>query len=171
MSCCTSSLIHSGNSQELETLAIREMRPEDLPTVLLIDRVSSSSPWSERMFLDELTHPYASCYVLTKGTSAEEILAYICFRIIGKESEVLNLCVSPSYRRQGLGRKLMEFYLSRCVSRGIERSYLEVCLSNDGALRLYRSLLYEVVGRRKGFYQGRFDALTMRKTFSKREAL
>lgn len=146
---------------------LRKMRPEDLSKVLAIEAVSSSTPWSERMFLDELSHPFASCYVLEKGSSRGEVLGYICFRILGKESEVLKLSVSPSSRRCGLGRRLMEFYLGCSVAQGVERSYLEVCPSNEGALQLYRSLSYEVAGRRKGFYLGRFDALTMVKKLCK----
>jgi ribosomal-protein-alanine N-acetyltransferase len=146
---------------------LRKMRPEDLPKVLAIEAVSSSTPWSEQMFLDEISHPFSSCYVLEESSSPGEVLGYICFRILGKESEVLNLSVSPSFRRCGLGRKLMEFYLGYSVAQGVERSYLEVCSSNEGALQLYRSLSYEVTGRRKGFYLGRFDAFTMVKKLCK----
>lgn len=151
------------------TFSFRRMKPEDLPSVLAMEAVSSLTPWSEQMFLDELSNPFASCYVLEGEPPDEGVSAYICFRILGKESEVLNLCVSPSFRGQGLGRRIMEFYIESCIAQGVERSYLEVCSSNDPALRLYRSLSYDVVGRRKGFYQGRFDALTLVKTLRKDE--
>lgn len=158
---------HSEIKADSTETTLRKMRPEDLPGVLAIEAVSSSTPWSERMFLNELSHPFASCYVLEESSSPGEVLGYICFRILEKESEVLNLSVSPSSRRRGLGRKLMEFYLGCSVAQGVERSYLEVCSSNEGALQLYRSLFYEVAGRRKGFYLGRFDALTMVKKLYK----
>ncbi len=151
----------------LVSSAIRKMRPQDLPDVLAIEKRSSVTPWSERMFLDEFSNPFAFCYVIEEGGAVKRLVAYICFRILGNESEVLNLCVSPSWRGQGFGRKLMEFYLESCLAQGVERSYLEVCSSNDRAMGLYRSLSYEVVGRRKRFYQGRFDAFTLMKTLRK----
>lgn len=166
------------NRNDLETLAhpsapqgagerqmrIREMEPGDLEEVLFIEQASSLTPWSRRMFMDELAHPLASCFVVTdEGPSQPGLAGFICFRNVGNESEVLNLSVHPLYRRQGVGRKLMEFYLERCAALDIERSHLEVRISNEEALGLYRSFSYEVVGTRKKFYQGRFDALLMTK--------
>ena len=145
-------------------MMIREMEPRDLEEVLPMEQASALSPWSRQMFIDELIHPLASCYVITEdGQSRPALAGFICFRNVENESELLNLSVHPLYRRQGVGRKLMQFYLDRCDALGIEKSHLEVSVSNEEALGLYRSFSYKEVGMRKKFYQGRFDALLMMK--------
>jgi len=145
-------------------MKIREMVPQDLEELLPMEQASSLAPWSRQMFLDELAHPRASCFVLTvEDLSGPVLTGFICFRDVGKESELLNLTVHARYRRQGVGRRLMQFYLDRCAAQGIERSHLEVNVSNEAALRLYRSFSYEQVGLRKRFYQGSVDALLLTK--------
>ena len=147
-----------------EKMTIRKMDPRDLEELLPVEQASSLTPWSRQMFMDELAHPLASCFVLAVEDPSESVLAgFICFRDVEKESEILNLSVHPRYRRQGVGRRLMQFYLDRCAAQCIERSHLEVSVSNEAALRLYRSFSYEEVGLRKRFYQGRVDALLLTK--------
>jgi [ribosomal protein S18]-alanine N-acetyltransferase len=147
---------------------IREMDPRDIEELLPMERVSSLTPWSRQMFLNELKSPLSSCFVVTaEGGSPRVLAGFICFRAVDKESEILNLCVHPLYRRQGMGRRLMEFYLDRCAARGIEISHLEVSVSNEAALNLYRSFSYEQVGLRKRFYRGKIDALLLTRTIEK----
>jgi ribosomal-protein-alanine N-acetyltransferase len=149
---------------ERRTMTIREMESRDLEELLPMEQASSLTPWSRKMFMDELTDPLASCLVLMVEDPSRPILAgFICFRSVGDESELLNLSVHPLHRRQGVGRRLMQFYLDRCAAQGIEKSHLEVSVSNEAAIGLYFSLSYEKVGMRKGFYQGRVDALLLMK--------
>jgi ribosomal-protein-alanine N-acetyltransferase len=61
------------------------------------------------------------------------------------EVEVLNLAVDPAFRRQGIGTRLLLSIASRHV-------FLEVRESNEGALRLYRKLGFQEVGRREKYY-------------------
>jgi len=92
------------------------------------------------------------------------VLGFICFRRVIDESELLNLCVHPGYRRRGIGRILMRFYIDLCRDHHIRQFFLEVNPQNQAALRLYRSFSYEPVGVRPRFYRGEFDALLMKKT-------
>ena len=64
------------------------------------------------------------------------------------EREILNVAVDPSHRREGMGRELVEAELAR--SQGAW--FLEVRESNAAAIALYRSMGFEVSGRRAGYY-------------------
>ena len=152
------------NCEMKGTWQIREMMPEDLEEVFAIENSDPLAPWSKRMFLEEMQHPLASCFViLRRHGSNQPVVGFICFRNIAAESELLKICVHSDYRQLGVGKKLMQFYVEFSHRRGIKRFHLEVHSSNHAAIHLYQSFSYEASGLRKRFYQGKFDALLMTK--------
>jgi len=147
-----------------EGFSIRRMTEEDLEEVLSSETASSLTPWSRKMFIEEMGHPYAHCFVMTSSEVRDgHVIGFICFRNMGEESELLNLCVRPEDRRRGFGRELMRFYTDFSSQRGIKTFHLEVHLSNQSALKLYHSFSYQRAGLRPKFYRGEFDALRMMK--------
>ena len=138
------------------------MGREHLDEVLLIETSSSLTPWTKEMFLEELRNPLAHSFVYRVHEAQGPLPAgFICFKNIGEESELLNIAVHPLYRRKGIGRKLMQFYMELGRAKQIKTFYLEVHVSNPSAIRLYQEFSYQPVGMRKKFYQGKFDALMM----------
>ena len=149
----------------LESLTIRKMDLRDLETVVSLSGTSPSSPWSKQMFIEEMQHSNASCYVMTSGEPlTASPVGFICFRNVGDESDLLNIGVHPESRGCGIGKKLMTFYVEECRQRGAKTLYLEVDPRNLPAVRLYLSQSYQKNGVRKSFYQGKFDALLMMRT-------
>jgi len=147
---------------ELKTVMIKKMQAQDLDEVLEIERSSSLSPWSKNMFVEEMQNPRVHCFVIrTRRMPRHSVMGFVCFRNIGDESELLNICVHPQYRQMGIGRRLMEFYLAFCGKKRIKTFYLEVDASNESAVRLYQLFSYQSSGVRRKFYQGKFDALLM----------
>ena len=146
----------------LESLTIRKLDAWDLEEVVSISATFPPNPWSKKMFIEEMHHPNASCYVMTTGKpSGVSPVGFICFRNVGEESELLNIGVHPKSRGCGIGKKLMAFYMEECRQRGVKTLYLEVDPENLPAVHLYQSLSYRKDGVRRKFYQGRFDALLM----------
>lgn len=148
----------------METEAIRKMAPEDLDQVLTIERSSSLDPWSRGAFSAEMSHPFSHCFILERNEDRSRwVTAFLCFRIIEDESEILNICVHPKVRRMGIGKKLMRFYLHFCGQKKIKKFYLEVNSSNQPAIQFYNFFSYRPIGKRPRFYQGKFNALLMSK--------
>ena len=138
------------------------MDDEDLDEVLSIETSSSPSPWSRKMFVEELRNPFAHCFVIREeGTLRDSIIGFICLRNIGEESELHNIVVDPQHRQLGIGKRLMQFYIDFCQQMQIRTLHLEVNSSNSSAIHLYQLFSYRPVGVRKKFYQGKFDALHM----------
>lgn len=139
------------------------MDAEDVENVLAIAATVLLNPWSRKMFLEELVNPSSHCFRLSqKSDSHQEVpLGFICFRNIGEESELLNIAIAPSHRRKGFGKQLMEFYIDFCRQTGVRKYYLEVNPENVSAVHLYQSFGYQTTGKRKKFYQGKYDALLM----------
>ncbi len=141
---------------------IREMIPEDLDEVFSIESSDSLAPWSKEMFLGEMRHPFAHCFVIKRKDGLEHtVVGYACFRNVIEESELLKICVHPGYRQLGIARNLMQFYIEFSRRMGVRTFHLEVNSSNQPAIRLYQSLSYQPSGTRKKFYQRNFDALLM----------
>jgi ribosomal-protein-alanine N-acetyltransferase len=80
------------------------------------------------------------------------VVGYLCLWEIGHEIHITNLAVHPSFRRQGIGRRLLAPVLEDGRRRGIALVLLEVRPTNAEALALYESLGFRVIGRRKGYY-------------------
>ncbi len=148
--------------ERLQGFAIQPMEPKDLADVASIAASSPLTIWTQRMFAQEVENAFSYCFVAeTHGVLTRQVVGFICFRVIGEESELLNLCVHPQYRRPSAGRRLMQFYINFSKRKGIKRFYLDVDSSNEPALHLYRSFYYAPSGLRKNFYGGKADALLM----------
>ncbi len=61
---------------------------------------------------------------------------------------ISNVAVHPEFRRRGAGRGLIRFALEEIRSRGGRKAYLQVDEENATALRIYRELGFEEIGRR-----------------------
>lgn len=143
--------------------SIRKMEAKDVDPILPMASASLLNPWSKEMFLGELIHPLSHCYYLCEQKAiGEEVPAgFICFRVMGEESELLNIYIHPRHRQKGLGRWLMKFYINFCKQKEVQKFYLEVDPLNLPAIRLYQSFAFRQAGVRKNFYRGRYDAMMM----------
>jgi ribosomal-protein-alanine N-acetyltransferase len=135
---------------------------EDLNEVFDIESFSSLLPWSKKMFFDEIKNPFSYCFTIrSNGVPQCRVMGFICFRNIGEESELLNICVHPQYRRMGIGKRLMRFYIDFSHGMKIKTFHLEVNVSNQPAIQLYQFFCYQLSGKRRNFYKNKFDALLM----------
>ena len=140
-------------------MQIRELRAEDVPAVARIEAEVFSEPWTERDFLEMVETDYAHYFVAEEN---DEIAGYCGLRKMAGEGEITNVAVKPSFRRKGIGRKLMEHLLTEAPACGIGDCTLEVRAGNRSAISLYESLGFHTEGIRPGFYtKPREDALIM----------
>jgi [ribosomal protein S18]-alanine N-acetyltransferase len=141
---------------------IHKMGEFDLDEVVQMDASSRPTPWSRQSFFQELQNPFSYCFTLKKEIdSHDRNIGFLCFRIVGEESEILSLAVHPQYRHLGLGKQLMGFYIGFCSRKNVKAYYLETNASNEAAISLYQSFSYHAIGRRPKYYQAKEDALLM----------
>jgi ribosomal protein S18 acetylase RimI-like enzyme len=69
--------------------------------------------------------------------------------------------VNPSFRRRGLGQKLLDALLGRLAASGATRALLEVDVRNSGAIAFYRKLGFAESGRLPSYYGHGLDAFAM----------
>lgn len=136
----------------------------DLDAIVQIERASFKSAWTWDMFKWELQNaPVSQLHVLRVGDGA--IVAFSTIWIVADEVHINNVAVLPAHRRQGLGRTLLEAVLETAAGQGARRATLEVRRSNDGAIRLYEQMGFELAGVRPRYYTDPDeDALILWKT-------
>lgn len=139
---------------------IQEMDKSHLEQVMEIERASFPTPWTEKMFLEELASPLSFDFVatrkerhLTKGSPpADFVLCYIIFWMFREEVHILNLATHPDFRRLGIARSLLLFTLDFSYKRGSILYLLEAREGNQSALNLYQKLGFSSCGVRKRYY-------------------
>ena len=140
------------------------MREPDLAAVVALEAESHVAPWTRENFRDALVASYSA----TVGEIGEAIIAYGVMMLAPGEAQLLNLTVARLLRRRGIGRALLRRFLSDAVRLGAEQCFLEVRMSNQGAIALYAAEGFEPVARRVGYYPGigseREDALVLRRS-------
>jgi ribosomal-protein-alanine N-acetyltransferase len=76
-----------------------------------------------------------------------------CFWAILDEAHITLLGVHPHYQRQGLGQAMLLALMAEAYERGLERATLEVRVSNQSALSLYKKFGFQIAGRRRCYYK------------------
>ena len=141
----------------------RNMRFSDVDLVISNETVASKYPWTKQNFIDCLQSGY-QCWVLA---DKQQIIAHGVISIAICDAHLLTLCVHPQFQRLGFGRRILILLLDRAAKLNSSECFLEVRTSNEKAISLYKSMGFEAVGRRKGYYpaaQGREDAIIMSRT-------
>ncbi|HRK22204.1 MAG TPA: ribosomal protein S18-alanine N-acetyltransferase [Fimbriimonadaceae bacterium] len=140
-------------------LRFEKLNESHLESILAIEKLSNSAPWSERSFRGELTNPQ-SVFVTAIGDG--KVIGYAGLWIVVDEGHITTVAVDPDYRRKGIGKRLTTEVLSRAKELGIACATLEVRASNEAAINLYEGLGFVQSARRKGYYpDNREDAIVM----------
>ena len=104
---------------------------------------------------------------LSVAREADDEVGFALARVIADEAELLLLAVHPDAQGRGVGKSLLNHFHHSALTRGANRLHLEVRDGND-AISLYTSSGFELVGRRRRYYNGpdgqQYDALSLAKT-------
>lgn len=150
--------------------AIDAMKESDLDAAIAIDLVSfvpselnvaGADPRTlrERSLREELVRPWARL----RAARSEEgsLVGYALFWHVVDELHLLNVAVTPSMRRQGIGRALVLDLITYARSHAAVRILLEVRSSNAPALAMYGSLGFTAFNTRPRYYSDGEDAIEM----------
>lgn len=139
---------------------VRPMVRTDIPLIHAIEKKAYEFPWELETFRSCFKVGY-HCWIAERAT---EVVGYGIMTIGAGESHVLNVCVSPDFQGRGYGRVLFNRIIEEARRYKVETMFLEVRPSNPKAIKLYRSLGFNEIGIRKGYYpaqNGQEDAIVM----------
>lgn len=148
-------------------ITIRKMTPEDATYVAEIERSVFSEPWREQDFIKAAED---NNYIYLTACDGEAVVGYAGCIIACEDADITNIAVHDTYRRMGIGNKLLEVLEGLALEKGVCNVFLEVRESNNGARSLYSSRDYVPVGMRKNFYRNPDeDAVLMQKIIINKE--
>ncbi|MBF0271773.1 MAG: ribosomal protein S18-alanine N-acetyltransferase [Magnetococcales bacterium] len=130
--------------------------------VAALEQEISHAPWSVEMFLEEIR---LGGWLKVMISGERTLAGYAVARPLFDEWHLLTLGVASAFRRQGLGRGLVEALIQEVAVKPGQCVVLEVRVSNMAARALYQGLGFVSVGVRRGYYRfgpvGPEDAVVM----------
>ena len=130
---------------------IRFMRLKDVDAVAAIEEATFARPWSRESFRQELTRNAVARYLVAEAEG--RVVGSAGAWVILDESHITNIAVAEEERGRGVGRMLTEALMQYISNLGAAYATLEVRVSNERAQRLYKSLGFVSVGKRKRYYE------------------
>lgn len=134
------------------------MEPRDAEDLFEIETLCFNAPWNIGTMMEQMAEGIAvyCCLVID-----EKVIGYTGFNYVMTESDILSVAINPSFQGNGYGKILMRNTLDYQKSLGIDRVFLEVRVSNERAIRLYKGMGFEELTIRKKYYEDGEDAYVM----------
>ncbi len=133
-----------------EAIKIRAMRKEDIPEVSQIENLSFPSPWSSNIFFSELEKESFAFYHVLEYR--DRLVGYGGYWKMKNEAHLVTFAIHSSFRRMGLGTKLLEHLLKNAQGQSLDTITLEVRHSNLAAQRFYERFGFEKIAIRSHYY-------------------
>ena len=120
--------------------------------------------WSVKEFTSLLQGPGVHAMIVSQ--QQQQPAGFLLWRQAADEAEILTICILPDDRSKGLASRLLKNFFNKAKNSDIRQIFLEVNENNNPAVRLYEKNGFEIVGRRKGYYDvkgaEKQDALIMK---------
>jgi ribosomal-protein-alanine N-acetyltransferase len=151
----------------MQAYYLRRMVENDLNSVLEIEHLSFPHPWRFSTFIGELeNYPISIPFVIIHRPN-DRLMGYIILWFIQEEVQISNFALHPDFRRMGVGEAVLRDILDKVTKEGASEIFLEVRPSNSAARSLYEKLGFQILGKRKNYYQSpNEDALIMGKNLA-----
>jgi len=139
---------------------LRPATPDDLEAIEHLEEVCFHERRFRREHLSWILHHPGAFTLLDE----ERVLRGALMALVEPDAvRILSVAVAPPFRRQGIGRELMEAGEAFGRARGSKLARLEVGVTNTAAIALYRRLGYRADGLLYAYYSWGEDAHQMTK--------
>jgi [ribosomal protein S18]-alanine N-acetyltransferase len=154
-----------------QTFKLRKFVPNDLQNVMQINRVCLPENYTDFFFMD-LHQRFPETFIVAEENG--EIAGYIMCRIevglsnygfggLVKKGHVVSIAVMPQYRRKGVAQAVINRALEGMQYYKAKQCFLEVRVTNDAGISLYKKLGFEITRTINGYYSDGEDAYVMTK--------
>jgi ribosomal-protein-alanine N-acetyltransferase len=154
-----------------QTFKLRKFAPNDLQSVMQINRLCLPENYTDFFFID-LYQRFPETFLVAEENG--KIIGYIMCRIeVGlsnfglggliRKGHVVSIAVLPEGRRKGVAQALMTAAMEGMRYYKAKQCYLEVRVTNTAGISLYKKLGFEVSRIIEGYYADGENAYLMTK--------
>jgi ribosomal-protein-alanine N-acetyltransferase len=148
---------------------IRRCDESDIAAVIDINMAALPEHYSD-YFFESILRELPEAFIIAELDG--KIVGYIMckiefgfsnFRKLGfvKKGHVVSVAVLEEHRNRGVGKALMLEGINGVMHRKGDEIYLEVRVSNTGAIKMYEKLNFEIKSRLRSYYRDGEDAYLM----------
>jgi ribosomal-protein-alanine N-acetyltransferase len=154
-----------------ESFTLRKFTPDDLQAVMHINRICLPENYTDMFFID-LHERFPETFIVAEEN--HELVGYIMSRIevglsnfglggLVRKGHVVSIAVMPQSRRKGIASALIKAAMEGMISYKAKQIYLEVRVTNEAGVNLYKRLGLEITRTISGYYSDGEDAHVMSK--------
>jgi len=150
------------NAEGSAKLSLRLARPAEATAIANLSRdlieVGLQWRWTPARVASSIRAPHVNVLV---ACMHDRVVGFGIMRYGDEAAHLDLLAVAPLWRREGVGRLLLEWLEKCAIVAGISAIALEVREGNEGAQLFYERMGYRALARAPGYYQGIEAALRM----------
>lgn len=137
----------------MNEITIRPLTPADLRAVSALETAVYGSGGYRSLSFRQL---YDLCPRLMWVAEADsgQVIGHVCGAIAhgGQVGWIMNFAVQAHYRRQGIGRRLVEKGIEQLFAAGVQSITVTAEAENSAAISLYKALGFRQVRREDDYY-------------------
>ncbi len=148
---------------------VRRCEPGDVPVVMNINMTTLPEHYTDSFYYDILREFPEMFLVAELGG---EVVGYVMNRIeygfsylrrlgLARRGHIVSIAVKDEHRGKGIGTALVLASHEEVARKSATECYLEVRVSNEGAIRLYEKLGYRKTGTLEAYYRDGEAAFVM----------
>ncbi len=143
--------------------SLRPYSPDDLGDLYGIDQAcyEPGIAYSRTELRWYLAQRGAVCLV---AEADQRIIGFILGELSSSRAHIITIDVLQEWRRRGVATALLAEIERSLAAAGARTVELETATANEAGVAFWQKHGYRTVGLRKGYYLGRLDAYSMRKS-------
>ena len=155
-----------------ETFKLRKFAPDDLQSVMQINRVCLPENYTDFFFVD-LHQRFPETFIVATDETGKAVGYIMCRIEVGlsnygfggliRKGHVVSIAVLPQTRRKGIAEALIKKALEGMEYYKAKQCFLEVRVTNEAGTSLYKKLGFEITRTVNGYYSDGEDAYVMTK--------
>ena len=148
---------------------LRHAEAADIPAVINVNAVALPEHYSD-YFYYEILNEFPNTFVVAE--LGGQVVSYIMCRVeyglsvmrrfgLARKGHIISIATLPAHRSKGIGTSLLQMAMREMSEGGCREAFLEVRVTNDEAVRLYKKLNFQVTGTMHGYYKDGESAYLM----------
>jgi ribosomal-protein-alanine N-acetyltransferase len=139
---------------------IEKMTLIDLETIKDVLVSDFDDFWNYNILKEELQNENSKYLVAKKDN---KIVGFAGIKVVLDEADIMNIVTKKDCRNQGIGHLILENLIFLCKELNLSSLSLEVNEENLPAIHLYKKFGFEVLGKRKNYYQDKNGIIMTKK--------